>query len=93
MIKKVVTLFFGVILFCFCANAQMYSYKHYTIMDGLPQNQIVTLYQDSKGFMWIATKVGISRFDGRNFKNYSRDEIGGIQLFFGYKNWVLQDLE
>ncbi len=84
MIKKVVALFLVVIIFCFCANAQTYSYKHYTIFDGLAQNQIVRLYQDQKGFIWIGTKVGISRFDGRNFINYSSKDMAIIQSFFEY---------
>ncbi len=84
MIKKTVALFIGFILFCFCANAQMYSYKHYTIMDGLPQNQIMRIYQDGKGFIWIGTKIGISRFDGKQFKNYQNNEMADVQLFFEY---------
>ena len=54
--------------------AQEYDYKHYTVLEGLVQNQVMTLYQDSRGFIWIGTKSGISRFDGNNFKNFGYDE-------------------
>jgi len=54
--------------------AQSYSYKHYTILDGLVQNQVTTLYQDYQGFIWVGTKAGASRFDGITFKNYTQQE-------------------
>jgi len=47
---------------------------HYTVKDGLPQMQCMKLFQDSKGYIWIATKGGLSKFDGINFQNYSEDD-------------------
>ena len=38
--------------------------------DGLPNNQIQSIYQDSKGWMWIGTSHGLSRFDGYSFRNF-----------------------
>jgi hypothetical protein len=73
-----IILFFATISF-----AQEYEYKHYTVLDGLVQNQVTTLYQDQRGFIWIGTKTGISRFDGNNFKNFGYDEgvpKGDIQV-------------
>lgn len=49
--------------------AQTFSLRCYTVNDGLVQNQITSIYQDSKGYLWISTKGGISRFDGLVFKN------------------------
>ena len=49
---------------------QSYSYRHYTIKDGLPQSQVMSVYQDHRGYMWIGTKAGLSRFDGNEFQNY-----------------------
>ncbi|GEM_PF-1059236 len=56
------------------AAGQTYSYRHYTIKDGLPQSQVISLYQDQRGYMWIGTKVGLSRFDGVEFKSYYRHD-------------------
>lgn len=47
---------------------------HYTVKNGLPQMQCVNLYQDSKGYIWIGTKVGLSRFDGIKFENYGLED-------------------
>ena len=43
--------------------------------DGLPNNSIRYIYQDSKGFLWLATLNGLSRYDGNSFLTF-RPEIG-----------------
>jgi len=50
------------------------NYVHYTVKDGLPQMQCMTLFQDSQGFIWIGTKGGVSKYDGISFKNYTVNE-------------------
>jgi len=42
-----------------------------TTSDGLPGNNIVTIFQDSFGFIWISTRSGLVRYDGYNFKSIS----------------------
>lgn len=42
----------------------------FTQEEGLPNNQIQCIYQDSKGWMWIGTSQGLSRFDSYNFVNF-----------------------
>ena len=65
--------------------AQEYSWKYYSVADGLPQTQVYCLYQDSKGYIWIGTKGGLSRFDGIEFENYTSkdglidDFVSGVQ--------------
>src|SRR6056297_620594 len=55
-------------------QSQELTYKKYTIADGLPQTQVMDIYQDSKGFIWVITKNGISRFDGMKFINYTNKD-------------------
>lgn len=54
------------------AQAQQLPLKTYTIADGLPHGNIVSIYQDRKGFLWFGTYEGLSRFDGYSFVNYDR---------------------
>lgn len=54
--------------------AQEYGYKHYTTQDGLAQSQAGTLFQDSRGYLWVGTKGGVSRFDGITFLNFTLKE-------------------
>lgn len=78
------------------SNAQQYSYRHYTIFDGLPQNQCMKVYQDSKGFIWVATKGGVSRFDGQKFQLFLDGQSihGFILNFFEFNhNLFLQSTQ
>ncbi len=70
MVRKLIYL----LLFGFMAYplfSQEYSYRHYTVKDGLVQNQVLSVFQDSKGYIWLGTKGGVSRFDGKEFYNYT----------------------
>jgi ligand-binding sensor domain-containing protein/signal transduction histidine kinase len=45
--------------------------RSYTSADGLADNHVNRIRQDSRGFIWIATDEGLSRFDGYEFVNYT----------------------
>ena len=49
-------------------------WTNYTMSDGLPSDNIITLYQDKKGRMWIGTEEGLSMYDGSTFTNYTIDD-------------------
>jgi signal transduction histidine kinase len=61
--------FFGTWLFARAQNSN-YIFTNYTTAQGLPDNNIQSITQDSRGFLWIGTAEGLSRFDGKNFKNF-----------------------
>ena len=50
-----------------------YRFQHYDISDGLASDDVISLAQDSLGFIWIQSSGGLSRFDGYNFKVYKND--------------------
>ncbi|MBI5471338.1 MAG: hypothetical protein HY961_03235 [Ignavibacteriae bacterium] len=45
--------------------------------NGLSQNSVHSIYQDSIGFMWFGTADGLNRFDGYTIESYSRDATKG----------------
>src|ERR1700742_4665763 len=46
------------------------SFAHYTRTEGLSNNYISGIVQDSLGYIWVATRKGLNRFDGRFFTSY-----------------------
>jgi two-component sensor histidine kinase len=59
--------------FIWAKEANIISYQHLSINDGLASKQIHCGLQDSRGFVWIGTGQGLQRYDGENFKNFSTD--------------------
>ena len=49
-----------------------YVSKKWTTEDGLPGMTITTVMQDKTGYIWIGTYDGLVRFDGVEFKTFSR---------------------
>lgn len=37
----------------------------------MTHDRIADIYTDSRGFVWVCTWYGVSRFDGYTFKNFS----------------------
>lgn len=58
--------------------------KHLTITDGLPQNTINFITQDEKGFFWIGTNGGLSRYDGYEFVNFTQADGLPSNLIFDF---------
>ncbi|MBC7866959.1 MAG: histidine kinase [Gloeobacteraceae cyanobacterium ES-bin-316] len=71
---------------CF-AQAAQYCVKKYTIQDGLPDLYIQSIYQDSRGFLWVGTVNGVSRFDGKRFISYGmRQGLTGSSFYVMYED-------
>lgn len=89
------TLLCCALLFTGNLYAQQPAYTYYTIRDGLPSNDIYNCIEDKKGFLWIATENGLSRFDGKNFKNYYSaqglpdNDILSVELDSAGKIWIM----
>lgn len=58
------------------AAAQNLSFERYTVNEGLSQNSVLAIGQDSKGFMLFGTRHFLNKFDTRSFKVY----VGANQL-------------
>ena len=48
--------------------------------DGLPSNSVRYMYQDSKGFLWLGTLNGLSRYDGNSFLTFQPGNDGKPSL-------------
>lgn len=75
MYRKIL-IFISLVLFLgsfigYAQNSQM-NFKAITINEGLSQNSVVDITQDSLGFMWFATHDGLNRYDGSGFKIFPK---------------------
>ncbi|MEZ0483627.1 hybrid sensor histidine kinase/response regulator transcription factor [Fibrella aquatica] len=66
-----------------CA-AQTVSFEHLTAEQGLSQNSVLAIAQDSRGFMWFGTRLGVNRYDGHSFKTYKHDLSDNNSLTSNY---------
>lgn len=53
---------------------QMDVWIQYTSEDGLINDRVNTLFEDSQGNIWIGTSEGLSKYDGNAFVNYTTDD-------------------
>src|SRR5512142_2459951 len=61
----------------FQVRAQQLSIRHFDVSDGLAHSHVTALHQDTKGYLWLATWEGLSRYDGYQFTNFGmRDGLG-----------------
>lgn len=47
---------------------------------GLPTKELYDLHVDKKGYLWVAHGLGISRYDGLNFINYTHPEQVNLRM-------------
>jgi ligand-binding sensor domain-containing protein len=71
----------------FFNQAQQYYFKNYSAENGLPFVQVFCMYQDKLGYLWSGGYGGLSRFDGKTFKNYTKKD----GLLDNYVNAICED--
>lgn len=54
-------------------------FTQWTRNDGLPINSIADIAQTRDGFLWISTRSGLVRFDGREFKVLGRNALPDLE--------------
>ncbi len=79
----------------FIGYSQQYNYNEFS--EELPQPYIYSIIQDNKGFLWIGTGNGLSKYDGFKFDSFSTEDSladnfitsaynAGDTLWFGHMN-------
>ena len=51
---------------------KQFSFKTLTINHGLSQNSVISIAQDSIGYLWMATQDGLNKYNGRDFIHYDK---------------------
>nr|WP_193988643.1 ligand-binding sensor domain-containing diguanylate cyclase [Lelliottia steviae] len=55
-----------------------YFTETWSTRSGLPHNSINSVSQTKDGYIWVATWEGLARFNGREFKLFTRTELPGL---------------
>ncbi len=66
-------------------------FNHLSIEQGLSQNSVLSIIQDSKGFMWFGTLNGLNRFDGYEFTIYQSNPDDPFSLKDSAISSLLED--
>lgn len=86
------------LIVCFCpflGQAQTPQIIRFSTKEGLASNSVYRTVIDKKGFLWIGGETGVSRYDGRAFKNYTTvhglpdNEVTEIMIDSSGLLWVL----
>ena len=76
MIRKSLSILFLILsVLTLYAEKTNYLYSFNSdLNEGISQLSVMTIYQDSRGYLWFATKNGLNRFNGKEHKIYHRED-------------------
>ena len=60
------------------------SIQHFTTAEGLAHNTVNSIYEDKAGIIWFGTGNGLSRYDGKSFRNFTSPNA---PLFYKDRSW------
>ncbi|MEZ4909566.1 MAG: histidine kinase [Saprospiraceae bacterium] len=72
-ILNTITLLYFTVFISYCLG-QGQGYVSYTNKNGLPSNNVYSIKQDGKGFVWATTDKGVVKFDGRKFTLFTVEQ-------------------
>ncbi|MFA6456544.1 MAG: two-component regulator propeller domain-containing protein, partial [Bacteroidota bacterium] len=65
-------------------------FERFTIENGLSNNSVNNILQTKDGFLWVATKDGLNRYDGQSFKHFKYHPSDKNSLPENYVNALLE---
>lgn len=73
------------------AHPDHIQFRHLTIENGLSQNAVFDMVQDSRGRIWIGTKDGLNKFDGYEFTVYESNPFDPRTLSYSAITALCED--
>jgi diguanylate cyclase (GGDEF)-like protein len=62
------------------AQGTRMAFERLSLEQGLSQTTVLSVFQDSRGFLWLGTEDGLNRYDGLSFKTYKYDPADQASL-------------
>ena len=66
-------------------------FEHLTLRDGLSQSAVMSVLQDSQGYLWLGTESGLDRYDGYSIREYHRQRGDSAGLASDYIWAIAED--
>ncbi len=83
-----------ILLYCSIGYTQKdYRIESITVADGLSQGFVLSLFEDSRGFIWIGTFNGLNRYDGYQVKRFTLDKTSSRALKSNYIFCIKEDAD
>jgi signal transduction histidine kinase/CheY-like chemotaxis protein/ligand-binding sensor domain-containing protein len=60
------------VILCYAQNGTV-KFDHIGTKEGLSQNNVICIFQGSRGFMWFGTRDGLNKYDGYKFTVYKNN--------------------
>ena len=64
------------------------AFQHFTTREGLANNQVICIYEDKAGIIWFGTRAGVSRYDGKSFRNFT---MKGEHWYDNFITTIMED--
>ncbi len=89
--KKIFSLIF-LLLISVSALPLSYEFTRLDNTHGLSNNQIESIFKDSRGFMWFGTNYGMNRYDGYKVKVYKSEKNDTTSLIYNVISDIQEDV-
>lgn len=76
--------FWSLVVLLFAQSGTAVNFENYSIDDGLPSSEVYQVLQDNDGYLWFATDRGVCRYDGNNFKVFTKLDGLTDDVVFGF---------
>ncbi|MCU4175923.1 two-component regulator propeller domain-containing protein [Carboxylicivirga sp. N1Y90] len=86
----------GFIVFCLCyhttaGQTSLYRYSSIDIDNGLTNNSVNTIIQDTRGYIWLGSYYGLNRYNGYEIETFYNDANNPNSLSDNFVTALLED--
>lgn len=91
--KKIILWIIGccLTLCLYAGREEVFYFSALNLKDGLSQMSVLKICQDSKGYMWFATRNGLNKYDGEKFTVYWHSNQDSLSLTDNHITSLLED--
>src|SRR5258708_39643635 len=65
-----------------CFAQENIRFERISVNEGLSQSDVKSFVQDKFGFLWVGTRDGLNKYDGVEFRKYTRNKNDSTSLYF-----------